>query len=333
MRQNGTVTFLLADHLGSTSVTTDSTGVLVSSMLYTAFGDARSSTGMTASDYLYTGQREISEIGLYFYNARFYDAYLNRFISADTIVPEPGDIKSYDRYAYVYNNPIRYSDPSGHEVCDENGNCFSQNNYKKINGQTTLDWWSMVFGINFTGEEWSNENQRVVINTVRLVGARYASYYENSTSWGAFRAVHGNKFTFTWSNQTPGNAGLCLDYNWIILYQVQNSPHYFFNHSKVVVHELGHAFNNATGSETKNSLPSFMLRDEDGKHTELPGQYYGFEGGWDEWQFGYDNTKSEVFADMFVGWTYNRWDLEHKDHLGVLRREHMDVVMTDWFNP
>lgn len=39
MREDGMVTFLLADHLSSTSVTTDSSGVLVSSMLYTAFGE------------------------------------------------------------------------------------------------------------------------------------------------------------------------------------------------------------------------------------------------------------------------------------------------------
>jgi hypothetical protein len=78
MHQDGAVTFLLADHLGSTSVTTDSSGVLVSSMLYTAFGETRSSYGSPASDYRYTGQREESEIGLYFYNARFYDPYLNR---------------------------------------------------------------------------------------------------------------------------------------------------------------------------------------------------------------------------------------------------------------
>ena len=114
MREDGTVTFLLTDHLGSTNVTTDSSGVLVSSMLYTAFGETRSSYGITASDYLYTGQREENEIGLYFYQARFYDLALARFISADTIVPQPGDPLAWDRYAYVKNNPIRYNDPSGH---------------------------------------------------------------------------------------------------------------------------------------------------------------------------------------------------------------------------
>jgi RHS repeat-associated protein len=140
MRQDGAVTFLLADHLGSTSVTTDSTGVLVSSMLYTAFGETRTSTGMTASDYRYTGQREESEIGLYYYNARFYDAYLNRFLSPDTIIPDQYNPIDWDRYSYARNNPIRYSDPSGHDIWDTVGQ-FSTGfvfEFAKVNA-----WYSM----------------------------------------------------------------------------------------------------------------------------------------------------------------------------------------------
>ena len=129
MREDGTVNFLLTDHLGSTNVTTDSSGVLVSSMLYTAFGETRSSNGMTASDYLYTGQREESEIGLYFYKARWYDPALARFISADTLVPQPGDPLAWDRYAYVRNNPINGIDPTGHAFCmDGDQFCYDSNN-------------------------------------------------------------------------------------------------------------------------------------------------------------------------------------------------------------
>jgi len=39
---------------------------------------------------------------------------LGRFLSADTIVPSPGNPQSLNRYAYVYNNPLRFADPSGH---------------------------------------------------------------------------------------------------------------------------------------------------------------------------------------------------------------------------
>jgi len=50
--------------------------------------------------------------GLMFYNARWYDPYLNHFTQPDSIVP--GGVQGMDRYAYVNNNPIRYNDPSGH---------------------------------------------------------------------------------------------------------------------------------------------------------------------------------------------------------------------------
>jgi RHS repeat-associated protein len=52
--------------------------------------------------------------GLMYYKARYYYPALGRFVSADTIVPEPGNPQSLNRYAYVKNNPLRYVDPSGH---------------------------------------------------------------------------------------------------------------------------------------------------------------------------------------------------------------------------
>jgi len=103
----------LHDHLGSTVGTVNSAGNLTSQTRYTAFGETRGAA-TTSTDYLYTGQRQEGEIGLYFYNARWYDPALARFISADTLVPDPGNALAWDRYVYVYNNPIRYSDPSGH---------------------------------------------------------------------------------------------------------------------------------------------------------------------------------------------------------------------------
>jgi hypothetical protein len=43
---------------------------------------------------------------------------LARFISADTIVPDPANPQALNRYAYVLNNPLRYTDPSGHAEKD-----------------------------------------------------------------------------------------------------------------------------------------------------------------------------------------------------------------------
>ena len=60
-----------------------------------------------------TGQRR-DATGLHFYNARYYDSLIGRFVSADTIVAEPGGSQGYNRFAYVKNNPLRWTDPSGH---------------------------------------------------------------------------------------------------------------------------------------------------------------------------------------------------------------------------
>jgi RHS repeat-associated protein len=70
--------------------------------------------------YQFTGQFSYaSDFGLLYYNARWYDPALSRFTQADSIVP--GGVQGYDRYAYVNNNPVKYTDPSGHMTVEENG--------------------------------------------------------------------------------------------------------------------------------------------------------------------------------------------------------------------
>ncbi|MCB0079144.1 MAG: RHS repeat-associated core domain-containing protein, partial [Anaerolineales bacterium] len=118
------LTMLYGDHLGSASVAVDSGGA-VQRMRYKAWGEARgTSAGAFATDRLFTGQvydggTSAGGTGLYYYNARIYDPALGRFTQADTIVPEPSRPLAFDRYAYTYNNPVRYTDPSGHEACAE----------------------------------------------------------------------------------------------------------------------------------------------------------------------------------------------------------------------
>jgi len=112
MRTNGTLSYLLGDHLGSTSLTTNASGQIVSELRYKAWGETRYSSGTTPTDYTYTGQYSYaSDFGLHFYNARWYDSSLGRFAQADIIVP--GGIQGWDRYAYTNNNPVRYTDPDG----------------------------------------------------------------------------------------------------------------------------------------------------------------------------------------------------------------------------
>jgi PAS domain S-box-containing protein len=46
------------------------------------------------------------------------DPYLNRFVSPDSIIPDPANPQSFNRYSYAYNNPVKYTDPSGHCIWD-----------------------------------------------------------------------------------------------------------------------------------------------------------------------------------------------------------------------
>ena len=73
--------------------------------------------GTTDVAYKYTGKEQDDSTGLYFYEARYYDPVLGRFIQPDTIVPDPLGPQTLNRYAYVLNNPLIYTDPSGNFAC------------------------------------------------------------------------------------------------------------------------------------------------------------------------------------------------------------------------
>jgi RHS repeat-associated protein len=115
MRKNGVLRWLAGDHLGSTAVTAYADGVKGTELRYEAFGETRYAWGDTPTTRRFTGQVEDDTIGLYFYNARYYDAALGRFVQADTVVPGPTDPQAFNRYSYVRNNPLKYVDPSGHD--------------------------------------------------------------------------------------------------------------------------------------------------------------------------------------------------------------------------
>ena len=111
-RKGSALEYLHQDHLGSTALSTSSGGALAATLRYYAFGGTRASSGTLNTDRQFTGQR-LDSTGLYFYNARYYDAGIGRFISPDNFVPDAGNPQDFNRYSYVRNNPLTYADPSG----------------------------------------------------------------------------------------------------------------------------------------------------------------------------------------------------------------------------
>ncbi|WP_353375029.1 RHS repeat-associated core domain-containing protein [Microbulbifer sp. NBRC 101763] len=56
----------------------------------------------------------LDEVGLIHMNGRVYDPTLARFVSADPLIDGVTSVQGYNRYAYVHNNPLTYTDPSGY---------------------------------------------------------------------------------------------------------------------------------------------------------------------------------------------------------------------------
>ncbi len=111
---SGSTSYFHADHLGSTSVLTNGSGTVEEDLVYYPYGETFTNTGSADVAYKYTGKERDISTDLYFYEARYYDAALGRFISGDTIVPSASVPQTLNRYAYANNNPILYTDPSGH---------------------------------------------------------------------------------------------------------------------------------------------------------------------------------------------------------------------------
>ena len=82
-----------------------------------SFGYVRTSSGNLYTDYTFTGQKVDSYIKLIQMGIRWYDPELGRWTRPDPIIPNVYNPQSLNRYAYVLNNPLKYTDPTGYAAC------------------------------------------------------------------------------------------------------------------------------------------------------------------------------------------------------------------------
>ncbi|KXK10958.1 MAG: YD repeat-/RHS repeat-containing protein, partial [Chloroflexi bacterium OLB14] len=202
MRKNGILSYIFGDHLGSTSLITNESGNLVSETKYKACplaikrlgmlreGEIRYSSGANPTDYTFTGQFSYADdFGLMFYNARWYDPSLGRFAQADTIVPS--GVQGYDRYAYVNNSPVIYTDPSGHKICDEEFGCDGESG-----------GWNPLMGckLNCTIEDLDDATMQERLRWLRwLTNHMDENIREGTSEW--FNNIDAVVDSFIWSGQ------------------------------------------------------------------------------------------------------------------------------------
>ena len=122
-----TTQYLLKDHLGSVAVITNALGAIDQELSYDAWGQrrnaatwgdltamARMSFDVSRTTRGFTGHEMVDAVGIVHMNGRIYDPNLGRFMQADPVIQFPDFSQSHNRYSYVLNNPLAYTDPSGY---------------------------------------------------------------------------------------------------------------------------------------------------------------------------------------------------------------------------
>ncbi len=112
--------YLFHDHLGSLVRVAHPDGSVAEGLDYAAFGQRRSysdphtaGTTPTTTPRGYTGHEMLDGTGVIHMNGRIYDADLGRFLQPDPLIQAPDNAQSWNAYTYVFNNPLRYTDPTG----------------------------------------------------------------------------------------------------------------------------------------------------------------------------------------------------------------------------
>jgi RHS repeat-associated protein len=116
------------DYLGSIVAISNQAGVVVEKRHFEAWGSLKNLeqngvvVNVTGSniynvnlllDRGYTGHEHLLKTGLIHMNGRLYDPAMHRFLQPDNYVQDPSNTQNYNRYGYVLNNPLKYTDPSG----------------------------------------------------------------------------------------------------------------------------------------------------------------------------------------------------------------------------
>ena len=118
--------YLLKDQMGSLVAIADEGGNKVEDFNFDPWGKRRHVGGdfMDEIEYFsfssslvsnrgFTGHEHLDDVGLIHMNGRVFDPLIARFLSADPIIQAPTNLQSLNRYSYVLNNPLKYTDPSG----------------------------------------------------------------------------------------------------------------------------------------------------------------------------------------------------------------------------
>ncbi|PWB19379.1 FG-GAP-like repeat-containing protein [Flavobacterium sp. HTF] len=117
--------YLQRDYQGSIIAVADQTGAVVEKRIFDAWGNitkvqdgaGNALVGLSVLDRGYTGHEHLQSVGIINMNGRLYDPKLHRFLQPDNNIQDLFNSQNYNRYGYVMNNPLKYTDQTG-EIWD-----------------------------------------------------------------------------------------------------------------------------------------------------------------------------------------------------------------------
>jgi len=121
---NKQLLYAITDHLGSPVALMNTNQTVVEELSFDSWGRRRNTGNWSYSSITlpgimtrgFTMHEHLDAFGLINMNGRIYEPVTGRFIQVDPYVQEPDNIQNFNRYAYCYNNPLKYTDPSGEFV-------------------------------------------------------------------------------------------------------------------------------------------------------------------------------------------------------------------------
>jgi RHS repeat-associated protein len=127
-----TLHFHFDDPLGTRRAQTDATGLVEATYQSLPFGDGFAASGIAydPTENHFTGKERDTESGNDYFGARYFGSSMGRFLSPDPLGGSLANPQSLNHYAYAFNNPLKFIDPTGMYVCDDSENCDSDQDKK-----------------------------------------------------------------------------------------------------------------------------------------------------------------------------------------------------------
>lgn len=239
----------------------------------------------------------------------------------------PGGVQGLDRYAYVNNNPLRYTDPSGHMICLDDGFCGKPNDtaYRR----KIIKDIEKKYEITFSGK-WSIDDQMAVVLGVIMIGTKLTNSVGTKSAAEAFKETY-IPTNFQW---IEGACGGQDDRCYADAYAFPNTIRFYSSHwtqlqdqngrqygtpfkmsnpavsPALVIHELGHAFDVQTGNNFNQMVADRGIVNKDG---------FGIRIG----ASGQNEVTADLFTNYILGSLGPRTD-------GIDLQQFMDTNLAEW---